>query len=94
MKSPQQPAKLVLAHRAANTTEAEIVRSLLADAGVDAMIPDKNTPIPFDLTPLDGEYSVLGCDVLVRSEDLKDAREIIAEAREAGAESEEGDDDE
>lgn len=96
MKTPNDPNRLVLAHRATSSSEAEIVRSLLADAGLQASIPDRHMPIPIDLTPADGQYSVVGCDVLVPARELEEARELIAEAREQGSETEDDaeDDDE
>jgi len=80
----KKPSALILAHRAGSPVEAEIVRSLLENAGLFVTIPDKNTPIPIDLTPGDGEYSITGCDVLVRREELAKATEVIRDARESG----------
>lgn len=81
---------IVVVHKARSRGEAEIVRALLEEAGIPAMISDQNSPLPaIDLTPLDGEYTPTGCEVLVAAKDEKDAREIIREAREAAAESSE-----
>ncbi len=90
------PEKLAVALRATNPQEAEIVRTILEDEGLFVLIPDKNTPLPIDLSPLDGEYSLLGSDVLVRAGDVKRAKQIIEDAREAGEleDDEEDDDDE
>ncbi len=67
------PEKLVVALRAKSPQEAEIVRSVLENEEIFVIVPDKNTPLPIDLSPLDGEYSLLGCDVLVRPGDVKKA---------------------
>ena len=84
-KPTRHPVDLVRVHRAKTTMEADIVRLVLEDAGIVAVIPDQNNPLPaMDLTPFDGEYSPVGCDVLVSSEVLDRARQVIAEAREAG----------
>ena len=80
-----QPDDLVPAHRATSLSEAELVRSLLEGAGLFAIIPDRNTPLPgVDLTPVDGEYSGIGSEVLVRAGDLERAKELITAARAAG----------
>lgn len=81
------PKELVLAFKATSLSEAEIVRNVLEDAGLFAVLPDRNAPFPgADMTPLDGDYSALGCDVLVPAEDLEKARAAIAAARAAGRE--------
>ena len=87
----KRPADFAIALRTTNPSEAEIVRALLEDAGLYALIPDRNTPLPIDLRPLDGEYSLTACDVVVRTGDLAQAKEIIEEARAAGELEDEGD---
>jgi hypothetical protein len=85
-KSPD----LVVAHRSANRTEAEIVRLVLEDAGIIAVIPDRHFPFPADMKPLDDEFVPAGCEVLVPARDLERAQEAIAEARAAGQAPTEG----
>ncbi|MGQ9591946.1 MAG: putative signal transducing protein [Planctomycetota bacterium] len=76
---------LVVVHTAASRGEAEIVRALLEGAGLFAMVADANSPLPsIDLTPLDGEYRGVGCEVLVAAKDREEAERIIAQARAAG----------
>lgn len=88
-----QPEDLVLAHSAETPSEAELIRGILESEGIFAVIPDKNNPLPaIDLTPFNGSYSALGCEVLVAAKDLERARQIIREARESGL-SDSGDDD-
>lgn len=96
---PKEQQSLSLALRAASPSEAEIVRALLEDEGLFVLIPDRNTPLPIDLTPMDGEYSPTACDVLVKPVDLARARRLIDQAREesdldAEAEEDEADDEE
>ncbi len=91
------PEDLVVAHKAQNPGEAEIVRALLEAAGVSAMVSEKHSPLPsIDLTPMDGEYNPTSCEVLVARKDLEEAKRIIQEARQTAAEdleSEEGADE-
>jgi hypothetical protein len=80
-----QPEDLVVAHVGSSLSEAEIVRNILEEAGLFAVVPDRNSPVPgIDLTPFDGEYSGAGCVVLVPTSDLDRAREVIVEAKVAG----------
>lgn len=80
-------AEPVVVHHAASPSEAEVVRLVLAGAGINAMIPDQNTPIPgVDLTPFDGETGVAGCEVVVAKADADQARQILAEAQESSLE--------
>ena len=82
---PHPEDHLVPVHRGESQAEAELIRLVLEDAGVMAIVPDENTPLPgLGLTPQDGQYSGLGCDVLVPSRDLERARQVLAEARDAG----------
>jgi hypothetical protein len=80
----KEPGDLVLALSASSPSEAEIVRTILEGQGILAIIPDRNTPLPVDLTPLDGEYQPAGCQVLVAAKDAERARQAIADAREGG----------
>ena len=96
----KEPEDLVVAHKAVSPSEAELVRTILEGAEIFAMVPNRETPLPgIDMTPFDGEYSGIGCEVLVRAEDLERAKQVIADARSAGpaadenAEGEEGDSD-
>jgi hypothetical protein len=76
--------ELVPAHQAASSSEAELVRALLEEAGLFAVVPDRNTALPgVDLTPFGGQYNAMGCQVLVRAGDLERAQEVLAEARTA-----------
>lgn len=78
--------KLGVAHVAATSSEAELVRNILEDAGLFVVIPDQNVPLPgLDLTPFDGDYSGTGCVVLVRTEDVDEAKSVIADARASSA---------
>ena len=86
---PEVP-NLVPFYRGSSPAEAEIVRLVLEDAGIPAVIPDRNTAFPVDLTPLDGEHSPAGAEVHVPSTLLEDAREALEEARAAGREISEG----
>ena len=80
-----EPKDLVVAITARSAAEAEIVRSVLEDAGIMAVVPDRNSPWPgVDLTPSDGEYKAVGCEVLVPAEDLERARQVLAEAKASG----------
>jgi hypothetical protein len=79
------PNDLVVAHKASSPSEAEVVCTVLQDAGIYAMIPDQNNPLlGIDMTPFDGEYVPMGCIVLVSGERLKEAKTVIEEARAAG----------
>ena len=83
------PKELVVAFRASSLSEAEIVRTVLEEAGLFAVIPNRNAPFPgSDMTPFDGEYTAAGCEVLVPVEELKQAQTVLAEARAAGRELE------
>lgn len=91
------PQDLVSIYRAANSIEANLVKNLLADEGIDAVVTEENEPLAgLDITPP---------DVMVRISDEKRARDFIAdyeeklieEAEEGGDEAEdygdEGEDD-
>ncbi|HVR76502.1 MAG TPA: hypothetical protein VMT52_19390 [Planctomycetota bacterium] len=75
---------LVCVHKAATPAEAELVRSIIDGSGIYAMILDRNTPWPMDVTPLDGEYNIAGSQVFVRPEDLNEAKGVISSARRSG----------
>jgi len=92
MESPedQEGVDLVPFFKGSSPGEAEIVRVVLEDAGIPALIPDRNAPFPVDLTPLDGEHSPAGSEVHVPRALLEDAREALEEARAAGREISEG----
>jgi hypothetical protein len=73
-----------IAHQSTSPAEAELIRGLLEEAGIRALIPDRNNPLPgVDLTPFSAEGGA-GCDVVVPARDLARAREVLEEAREAG----------
>ena len=81
--SDQEPRKLVIAHYALSRSEAELIRILLEENGVDALVPDQNTPYPgVDLTPFSSAGGA-GCDVYVRAEYAERARFIIQASRDA-----------
>jgi hypothetical protein len=93
MKKPDEDTDamdLVPFYRGSAPAEAEIVRLVLEDAGILAVIPDRNTAFPVDLTPLDGHHSPAGSEVHVPVSDLARAREALEEARAAGREIAEG----
>ncbi len=71
MKDPQD---LVSIYQAANSIEANLVRNLLADEGIDAVVSEENEPLAgLDITPP---------DVLVRAADEQRGRNFIAEYEE------------
>ncbi len=71
MKDPQD---LVSIYRAANSIEANLVKNLLADEGIDAVVSEENEPLAgLDITPP---------DVLVRAADEQRGRVFIAEYEE------------
>ncbi len=57
----------------ANEPEAEMVRSLLATAGIDSM----QRPTDFAAGALDGWAAGGGREILVRADDLETARELV-----------------
>ena len=92
MKGSEDPESLDLVpfYKGSSPAEAEIVRLVLEDAGIPAVIPDRNAPLPVDLTPLDGEHSPAGSEVHVPAALFEDAKEVLEEARAAGREISEG----
>ncbi|MEM7164627.1 MAG: DUF2007 domain-containing protein [Planctomycetota bacterium] len=75
-----QELPLVQVHRAATPSEAEIVKGVLEDAGIEVFVPDETTPLP-----LSSRLGVAGCEVLVASHNEASARAALADARAAGA---------
>lgn len=76
---------LVIVHHGANRAEAEVVRTVLENNGISAIVPDANNPYPgIDTTPFDGETGISGCEVAVAAADADRAREVIAEAKASG----------
>ena len=63
------PLNLVSIYRAANSIEANMVKNLLADEGIEAVVTEENEPLAgLDITPP---------DVLVRVSDEVRAREFM-----------------
>ena len=80
---------LVPVHHATSPSEAEVVRTVLAGAGIRAIVFDRNTPFPgVDLAPFDNDTGVVGCEVMVSAPDKERATEVLREAREGGARTE------
>ncbi len=78
---------LVVVHHASSPSEAEVVRGVLEEAGIKAIIPDQNTPLPgLDLSPLDSGDGVIGHEVVVNKADEAKAKEVLDLARESGKE--------
>jgi len=68
------PQDLVSIYRAANSIEANMVRNLLADEGIESVVTEENEPFAgLDITPP---------DVLVRTSDEVKARAFIAKYEE------------
>ena len=81
---------LVTVHHATSLSEAQVVRGVLEEAGILAIIPDANTPLPIDLTPFDNQTGVAGCEVMVQATEHARALDVLRAAREEGStESEE-----
>ena len=73
--------EFVVAHQSQSPGEAQIILSLLKDSGLNARIPDENTPFPgVDLTPLT-QPGGAACGVYVVAHELERAREVIESAR-------------
>ncbi|MBN1443739.1 MAG: DUF2007 domain-containing protein [Planctomycetes bacterium] len=83
--TPSEPEEdLVLAFHADSPSEAELIRALLEDQGIFAMVADRNSALPgLDLNPFDPDSGNVGCDVFVRSEDRTVAVAAIRASREA-----------
>lgn len=64
--------------------EAEVVRTVLADNAIPAVIPEEGTYMYFSALPLGRE----GFQVLVPQSFLAEARRVLEEARSAGLEGE------
>ncbi len=87
MTTSDPEKKLALAFHAASTTEAELIRVLLEDAGIYAVITNRNNPLPgLDLNPFDPGSGNVGCDVYVSEVDLAIAKETINQSRKDAAE--------
>ncbi len=68
------PLDLVSIYRAAHSIEANLVKNLLADEGIDAVVTEINEPLAgLDITPP---------DVMVRVADEGRARQFIADYEE------------
>ena len=73
--------EFVIAYQSQSPAEAQIILSLLKDSGLNALVPDENTPFPgVDLTPLTKPGGA-ACDVYVVARELERAREVIESAR-------------
>lgn len=78
------PQDLVSIYRAAHSIEANHVKNLLADEGIDAVVTEVNEPLAgLDITPP---------DVMVRVADEERARQFIADYEEKLIEEAESDD--
>jgi len=64
---------LVAVYEAANVTEAHLLKNLLVDEGIQAMVTEENEPLDLPITP---------SHVLVRKSDESRARKIIEEYEE------------
>jgi len=62
--------ELVAVYEAAHVTEAHLVKNLLLDEGIQAMVSEENEPLDLPITPP---------HVLVRQSDAAKARQIIEE---------------
>lgn len=62
------PDEVIPVYEAENVTEAHLVRDLLVDEGIDAMVSEENVPLGLPITPT---------HVLVRREDEARARAVI-----------------
>ncbi|MDR7420667.1 MAG: DUF2007 domain-containing protein [Armatimonadota bacterium] len=73
-----RPSDVVSVHKAADELEAEIIRGLLEQAGIDAMVRCRQVPgygVP--------EWPGIWGEVLVRPADEDAAKQVIAEYLEA-----------
>ncbi len=62
------PDELVTIYKAENVTEAHLVKNLLVDEGIDAVVTEENEPFSLTITPT---------EVLVRRADEARARAVI-----------------
>lgn len=67
----ERPDDVVSVYRAANVTEAHLVKNLLLDAGIDAHVSEENEPF--------AGVAVVPPDVLVLRKNLIEAEEIVRE---------------
>jgi hypothetical protein len=68
------PADLVSIYQAANVTEAHLVKNLLLDEGIKAVVSEENEPL--------AGLSIAAPDVLVNQRDFARAEQIIEEYEE------------
>ncbi len=86
MNDPNE--KFVVAHHASSPAEAEVVKGVLVEAGIEAFIANANTPFPgLDLTP--ASAAMEGCEVMVPTSDSVRAQEVLRAAHESGQQAEE-----
>ena len=64
------PDELIKIYRAANVTEAHLVRNMLEDEGVQAIVTEENEPL--------SGLNLVGCDVMVKRSDETQAEQLIA----------------
>ena len=82
----QDPQNLVKIYEAANSIEANLVKNLLADEGIQAVVTEENEPLAgLDITPP---------DILVRAADEERARAFINDYEDKQIEEAENEDDE
>jgi hypothetical protein len=62
------PDALISVYQGENVTEAHLVKNLLLDEGIDAVVADENEPFSLPITP---------SDVLVRRSDEARARAVV-----------------
>jgi hypothetical protein len=68
------PEALVSIYQAANVTEAHLVKNILLDEGIDAVVSEENEPL--------AGLSIAAPDVLVHQRDFVRAEQIIEEYEE------------
>lgn len=64
------PADLVSVYKAANVTDAHLVKNLIIDAGIEAFVSEENEPL--------AGLTITAPDVLVARKEEARAREIVA----------------
>src|SRR6185436_3247800 len=70
----EDPEDLLSVYQAANSTEAYMVKNLLADEGIESSVSEENEPL--------AGLPMVPPDVLVRRRDLAQAEAIIADYEE------------
>lgn len=68
------PEDLVSIYRAANVTEAHLVKNLILDEGIDAVVSEENEPL--------AGLSITSPEVLVHQRDFQRAEQIIEQYEE------------